>query len=433
MAMAALAALSGAIDHRFALKMMRHGNWWAHPRLWVLLVGVPSSMKTPAINAATRPLERYQKQRMKAHQAAVKEHKATGGGPEDAPPPLIRYVAWDSTVEALGDILSRSPRGILVKRDEVAGWIGSMERYHNGRISSDRAFWLQAYNGGPYITDRIKRGEIAIENNSVSLLSGTQPGRLAEIQGLTSDGLLQRLLPALMNPGAPPQDAPADDAAYDALTCTLVETAPTRLYMTDTAIERMQRLRDHLHSCASACDSLADGFQAFAIKLRDVAGSLALILHLATDPERNPTMPVEEDTVAAAERVVCDFILPHALEFYNVGNKQERLRRLASFILTCGKTRIVASDLTAYIWDMRGLTLKELNDRMSPLEAGGWVEPETHISFSNKAWRVAPAVAVRFAARQKAESERKALFAKIIVKNADARRTENESNEEAPS
>jgi len=78
---------------------------------------------------------------------------------------------------------------------------------------------------------------------------------------------------------------------------------------------------------------------------------------------------------------------------------------------------------------MRGLTLKEVNDRMSPLEAGGWVEPETRVSFSNKAWRVLPAVAIKFAARREAEDERKALLAKKIAKGADARRAEEESRE----
>ena len=48
-AMSVLAACSGALDHRFALKMLRNGDWYAHPRLWVLLVGDPSRKKTPAI------------------------------------------------------------------------------------------------------------------------------------------------------------------------------------------------------------------------------------------------------------------------------------------------------------------------------------------------------------------------------------------------
>jgi hypothetical protein len=41
-AMSVLAACSGALDHRFALRMLRNGDWCAHPRLWVLLVGDPS-------------------------------------------------------------------------------------------------------------------------------------------------------------------------------------------------------------------------------------------------------------------------------------------------------------------------------------------------------------------------------------------------------
>jgi hypothetical protein len=424
-AMAVLCALSGAIDHRFALKMMRNGNCWAHPRLWVLLVGAPSTMKTAIINAAAQPLEQYQNERLKEHQAAVKAHKAADDKPQDAPPPLARYVAWDSTVEALGEILSRSPRGILVKRDEVAGWIGSMERYHNGRgAAADRAFWLQAYNGGPYISDRIKRGEIAIENNSVSLLGGIQPNRLTEMQGLTSDGLLQRLLPALMKPAKLPQDIPVDDTAYETLVRRLISTEPTFVYMTDAALACMGELRNYLHKYANACDGVADGFQAFVLKLPQVAGSLALLLHTASDPELASAKSVDENTVKAAEHIIRDFILPHALEFYRIGlDQQDRLRRLASFILTSGKTRIVASDLTANVWDMRGFTLKDVNDRVSPLIAGGWLEPEGKISFNNNAWRVLPAVAALFAERRKAEEQRKAFLAKIIDESAVARRT----------
>src|SRR5262249_10861964 len=46
-AMAVLATFSGALHHGFALKMMRNGAWYERPRLWVLLVGNPSTRKTP--------------------------------------------------------------------------------------------------------------------------------------------------------------------------------------------------------------------------------------------------------------------------------------------------------------------------------------------------------------------------------------------------
>jgi hypothetical protein len=51
---------------------------------------------------------------------------------------------------------------------------------------------LQAYDGGPYTIDRVVRGETFIPNLSISLIGGIQPARLAELHGLTSDGLLQR-------------------------------------------------------------------------------------------------------------------------------------------------------------------------------------------------------------------------------------------------
>ena len=45
----------------------------------------------------------------------------------------------------------------------------------------DRGFWLQAFNGGPYIVDRISRKSGLIPNLSVSLLGGIQPEPLRRI------------------------------------------------------------------------------------------------------------------------------------------------------------------------------------------------------------------------------------------------------------
>lgn len=127
------------------------------------------------------------------------------------PDPPPRYVVWDTTVEKLGELLARSDKGLLIKSDEISGWIGSMERYNAGR--SDRGFWLCAYDGGAHSIDRIKRGEIFIKNLSVSLIGGIQPARLAELQGLTSDGLLQRFVPVMMGSASLPQDSPAKTRA----------------------------------------------------------------------------------------------------------------------------------------------------------------------------------------------------------------------------
>jgi hypothetical protein len=120
LAMTALVAISAALDHRFALKMMRNGSWWASPRLWVLLVGDPSRKKTPAINSATRELEVQQNALREEYEGRKKLHLAAGGDPKDGPAPPPRFVVFDSTVEKLGEMLARYDRGLLVKRDEFA-------------------------------------------------------------------------------------------------------------------------------------------------------------------------------------------------------------------------------------------------------------------------------------------------------------------------
>jgi hypothetical protein len=193
MAMATLATLSGAIHHRFRIKMMRNGSWWEHVRLWVLLVGRTSYKKTPLIDATTRPIERHQASVMREHRAALRGYQAAKKRDKDAdveePEPPERFIVGDTTIEKLGEILSRGERGVLAKHDEVAGWIGRMERYHSAGkgASADRAFWLQVWNGGPYSIDRVKSGETFVQNLSVSIVGGIQPARLAELHGLTSD------------------------------------------------------------------------------------------------------------------------------------------------------------------------------------------------------------------------------------------------------
>ena len=230
LAMAVLATFSGALHHDFKVKMMRNGAWYERPRLWILLVADPSQRKTPIVNAVTAPLAHYETHLRVTYEADLRDYRDAKeqdpGTKLREPKPPLRYVVWDTTVEKLGELLDRSPKGLLVKSDEISGWIGSMERYSTGR--SDRGFWLCAYDGGPHSIDRIKRGEMFIKNLSVSLLGGIQPARLAELQGLTSDGLLQRFVPVMMSSASFAHDSPSDDEAYSGLVRELIFAKPAQ-------------------------------------------------------------------------------------------------------------------------------------------------------------------------------------------------------------
>jgi hypothetical protein len=255
-------------------------------------------MKTPVMRAATAALERYQLEKQKQHRDAV---AALPEGEDELPPPP-RYVINDTTVEKAGELLSRCPRGALLKRDELAGWIASMEKYSNSGSGADRAFWLQAYDGGPYCIDRIRRGETYIENLSVSVLGGIQPARLAELKGLTSDGLLQRFIPLLMQPSQFPRDIPGDDQGYEALIRQLVAAPPSRVFMTDDARPVMDQARAELHTLMQTFAGQIPAVEAFVGKIGGVIGSLALILHFAADPLDGPVTEVRRATAEAARR-----------------------------------------------------------------------------------------------------------------------------------
>ncbi len=117
-----------------------------------------------------------QKQSKEQVEAAVREGKTEmakrlareiikDGGKE---PQRRRYLTNDATVEKIGELLAANPRGLLIFRDELTGWLSSLDR--EGREGT-RAFFLEAWNGtGRFTYDRIKRGTIDIEAACLSML-----------------------------------------------------------------------------------------------------------------------------------------------------------------------------------------------------------------------------------------------------------------------
>src|SRR3712207_1431233 len=121
-----------------------------------------------------------------------------GQDTEDAPeePVLKRYKTEDATVEKISEILLENPRGILVHRDELSGWLRNLDK--QGR-EGDRSFYLESWNGtGSFDVDRIGRGSLHLSALCLSILGGIQPGPLSTYvyqatQGdKGDDGLLQR-------------------------------------------------------------------------------------------------------------------------------------------------------------------------------------------------------------------------------------------------
>jgi putative DNA primase/helicase len=227
-AVGALVALSAVVGRGCAIRPKRYDDWTVVPNLWGAVVGPPSSMKSPALTEALRPLKRLAAEAADAHrkalegrpaalaeararramiEAAMKKAAKRGEDMEDLraqyeaaadppEPPERRYMVNDATIEKLGELLNQNPRGLLHFRDELTGWLATLDRHGH---ENDRAFFLEAWNGtGPYTYDRIGRGTLRIEAPCVSMLGGIQPGPLAQYLraalrgGAGDDGLMQR-------------------------------------------------------------------------------------------------------------------------------------------------------------------------------------------------------------------------------------------------
>lgn len=364
-AIPAMVGLAGAIGRGIAVAMKEHGRWYERPVLWGCVIGRPSSGKSPALAPARRMLERLTSEERKAHEVALQEYLARSlvaegakanakkaiqaalkkndqGGAEaaakaaafdEAAPSEPRIVVNDATVEKLGELLNANPRGLVQFRDELAGWMANLDR--EGR-ESDRAFWLECWNGtGAFTFDRIGRGTIPIEACAMSILGGMQPGKLAEYVrgavhgGFGDDGLMQRFqltaypdVPASWHYTDRPPNPRAEAEAWatfqrlralcpDAIGAERCDACDVPFLRFDGEAlglfiewqtELMQRLR--------AGDEPA-WLESHLSKYRALAGRLALVLHLVD----NGGGPIPADTLARALDW-CAYLEGHARRVY---------------------------------------------------------------------------------------------------------------------
>jgi uncharacterized protein DUF3987 len=230
----AVVVAGSLIGRKIGIHPKRQDDWLVVPNLWGAVIGRPSLLKSPALTEVMKPLgrliaeayEEYQEEKLsyetdvmvaEAKKAALKDElkkaarEAASGGdrseldkiarrnqdnevPEE--PLLRRYKTEDPTVEKLAEILLENPRGILVHRDELSGWLRNLDK--QGR-EGDRSFYLESWNGtGSFDVDRISRGSLHVPALCLSILGSIQPGPLSTYvyqatQGEKGDdGLLQR-------------------------------------------------------------------------------------------------------------------------------------------------------------------------------------------------------------------------------------------------
>lgn len=177
-------------------------GWSEPPHLWISAVGDSGNGKSPGADCLMRDVLPEIERRMRvdfpdqlrdwqatnAYAKAAEERwksEVRDAEKRRVPPPQQpadmtvapepqepRLLQNDVTIERVASLLATAaPKGLLIVRDELAGWITGMNVYND----AGRSFWIEAYGGRPYRVERQRNEPLAIARLAVAVYGGSSP------------------------------------------------------------------------------------------------------------------------------------------------------------------------------------------------------------------------------------------------------------------
>jgi hypothetical protein len=344
--------------------------WSEPPHLWCCVVGDSGDGKSPGGDCILRDVlpeierrmqgdfpDRYRDwqaaaERAKAsHEAWEKEVRAAQKNgaaallpPDPVPqePQAPRLRQNDVTIEKVATLLAwATPKGLLIVRDELAGWLGGMNQYHD----AGRAFWIEAYGGRPYRVERQKHPmPIDVPHLVVAAYGGTQPEKLAGLLDEADDGLFSRVTWAWPEPipfrlG---RQAPRADWAINALDrLRLLDFAlplmvggsprPVHVPLAETVWPMLEEFGREMQRH----QAIAGGLMRSALgKARGLTLRLSMVLEMlwwsASEGMAPPPSVITEQALLAAAMLVAEYFMPMAERVYGDAAASETERRAAT-------------------------------------------------------------------------------------------------------
>lgn len=383
--------------------------------LWSVIVGESGTAKTPALSAVLEPVREHEGRLRDEHRLDLDEYEVAAENYEkaraawrsskasDVEPPRRpaepagrRALIVDTTVEALAVVMADNARGLLLARDELAGWLGSFDRYA-GKAGggADEAFYLSAYNGIRHDVDRRTGGRrtIHVRQAALSITGGIQPAVLRRALGVErrESGLLARLLLA----APPPRPQKWSEAEISIFTKHAYVDCLDRLYSLAPDLDaegheasRLLRLSPeakrawiefhdlHADELAEHAGDLAAAWS----KLRDTAARIALIVHETriAAGEKADEYEVDVESMRRAIALV-DWLKYETRRVYRIlgesdGDHAARQadEKLFSWIRRRGGIATAREVVTGCRWIPTADAAKAALDRLEASGAGHW-------------------------------------------------------------
>jgi hypothetical protein len=198
-----LGLLGGSIGRTTLLDMRPGNRWFESANVWSMLVGRPSSKKSPTLRRMCQCIQPLEERALKDHAAQMADYKHRKAQAkkddvyfDEEPPRLRRQITDDASIPKLRELLSQNPRGLILRSDELKGQLEKLDREGN---EGDRSFIMQCWAGLDfYNEDRIGRGSTLRIPLTLTWIGCIPPAKLSfylsqatsDIHG--GDGLMQR-------------------------------------------------------------------------------------------------------------------------------------------------------------------------------------------------------------------------------------------------
>lgn len=373
-----LARMGCVFSGKIRVNLTINTGWIASPNFFWAMIGEPSSGKSNALSATSKPIqllsatarESYkkelktysqQKELLESKVSTAKkgmEQEAKKSKPdnsvvtrfeesfkalraeldelEETKPTLKRYTVTKTTVEKLILILEENPDGVMLEVDELSS---SFVKLSKDEHADERGLYLSGFTGDiQYPYDTVNRGTIFIPRLLLSMFGGIQPAKLKRFlndarTGYQDDGLIQRFQGVVYPDRSPQclQDKNPSSHFVNAINQMFVNLdniqAGDVLRFENDAQEIFNAWRIKMTEKAQ---EMGQPFEAHLVKSYEFVASLAVYLYLAeNNGQLTQAMRITAKQILGAIKLG-DYFFSHAKRMYGLVYKEHLSARSLS-------------------------------------------------------------------------------------------------------
>jgi hypothetical protein len=443
----------GLIDKRARIKAS--DTWFQPPTIWAAVADSSGGGKSMVISTGAKLLNSINKKivtdSMRESDSfnkakAALNNKALQG--ELQKPDWHQIVVEDTTTEALADVLKTNPRGVTLIADEMTGFIGNLDAYSSGGGDRDRGIYLSAYDGGSKTINRKGAGYTYVPNFAVSILTGVQPAKLADLYKKSAaggaDGLYQRFLTYNMQPAKSmninSKLGTFTESNAHALAEHIERWTREGVFLSDTpslSSEAAKVVEDYCNSISGVAKrTVNERFREHLFKYKGFLLRIALGLHVIHAAGRGKMFGgvVEVESINRAKsllaclyhhsdsiynlldvdngttaktRLVAEFILVKKIDKFSFGDVSRQIESFRNWVPLAREA--VFDRLIEFDW-IRDVTPMLSGKRGRPTMGKFIVNPMVHSEFSDTSKRLAIGRAERFDLLQKTIQAKKGVL-----------------------